>query len=96
MKETDTSMIYTDDSVVPDLRTIDKDEKDDVIGFVNSARGNFIISQALYYAIKELDKITDVRYREESNIHDMKYLLDNAFDIFPMVTDSDKTMKGDK
>ena len=93
MKETDISMIYTDDKIVPDLRIIDEDEKDDVIGFVNSARGNFIISQALYYAIKELDKITDVRYREESNIHDMKYLLDNAFDIFPIVHEA---MKGDK
>jgi len=43
--------------------------------FSNSPRGKFIQAQALYYGIKKLCEVEGI-LREESNISDMKYLLD--------------------
>ena len=43
--------------------------------FANSPRGKFIQAQALYYGIKKLSEVDGV-LKEESNIADMKYLLD--------------------
>jgi len=43
--------------------------------FASSPRGKFIQAQALYYGIQKLCEVEGV-LREESNICDMKYLLD--------------------
>ena len=43
--------------------------------FADSPRGKFIQAQALYYGIKKLSEVEGV-LKEESNIADMKYLLD--------------------
>ena len=43
--------------------------------FAASPRGKFIQAQALYYGIHKLCEVKGV-LREESNICDMKYLLD--------------------
>ena len=59
----------------------DEAKKDE---FLDTPRAVFIISQALYIAIKELEKVPKP-YAETSNISDMKYLLENAFPIYPEV-----------
>lgn len=58
-------------------------KKDELSDFVNSMRGTYIISQALYYAIRELESVPEGR-RELSNIHDMKYLKEHLFNMFPI------------
>ena len=54
--------------------------------FAVSPRGKFIQAQALYYGIKALCEVTGVM-REESNISDMKYLLDTAYPGFEGIFD---------
>lgn len=48
---------------------------------LNSMRGRYILSQALFYAIRELKKIKGV-HRENSNIADMELLRENFFNIY--------------
>jgi len=48
------------------------------VEFAASPRGKFIQAQALYYGIKALCEVKGVM-REESNISDMKYLLETAY-----------------
>ena len=55
-------------------------ELHEAIEFAESLRGNYILGQALHYAIKELEKVP-VPYREVSNISDMKYLRDNLYNF---------------
>ena len=52
--------------------------------FLNSMRGQYIVSQALYHAIKVMEQVPEP-YTEVSNIKDMKYLMDNLFPIFKAV-----------
>ena len=49
--------------------------------FLNTIRGQYIISQALGHAIKRLEAVVIPHEREVSNISDMKFLRDN---LFPM------------
>ena len=49
-----------------------------------SMRGQYIIGQALYIAIKELDKVPGAM-KEVSNIEDMKLLM---YNLFPMNKDT--------
>ncbi len=49
--------------------------------FVNSMRGRYIISQALFLAAKLLKEVEEP-FRESSNIADMEFLIDNAFPLF--------------
>ena len=65
----------------------------ETIEFANSIRGQYIISQSLWYAINELKKVKKP-YREESNIEDMKFLMDNLFDIFPTLKEQIHLAKG--
>ena len=55
-------------------------ELDKAIAFAESLRGNYILGQALFYAIKELEKVPSP-YREVSNISDMKYLRDELYNF---------------
>jgi len=50
----------------------------DVLKFLGSPRGQYIIGQALAIAVKELEK-EDEPLREKSNIEDMKFLGENLF-----------------
>jgi hypothetical protein len=59
------------------------EEKKKISDFVNSMRGTYIISQALYYTIRELESVPEGR-RELSNIKDMEYLREHVFNIFPI------------
>jgi len=56
----------------------------EAIEFMGGMRGQFILSQALYIAVQELEKVP-LPNREASNISDMKYLLDNLFTIYKHV-----------
>lgn len=66
-------------------------KKDDVTEFVNSPRGHYIISQALCVAVDEL-RSRPQRERQNSNIQDMEYLIENAFPIYRSVNSWDKAM----
>ena len=55
-------------------------ELDKAIEFAESLRGNYILGQALFYAIKELEKVPSP-YREVSNISDMKYIRDELYNF---------------
>ncbi len=55
-------------------------ELNKAIEFAESLRGNYILGQALFYAIKELEKVPSP-YREVSNISDMKYIRDELYNF---------------
>jgi len=49
---------------------------------LQSARGNYLISQALSIAVEQLRKV-EQPYREESNAQDMEILLEILFPLYP-------------
>lgn len=53
-------------------------EREKAIEFLNSARGQWILTQALCVAIDTLEAVPHP-LTEVSNIADMRYLLDNLF-----------------
>ena len=56
----------------------------DAYNFLNSERGHYILAQALTLGIEKLEEVDGV-YREESNILDMKYLLESLFREYAMI-----------
>ena len=58
------------------------------LSFLFTMRGRYIISQALYYAIRELESVEPKVFQELSNIKDMKYLREQLFD-FPDIAFQD-------
>jgi t-SNARE complex subunit (syntaxin) len=61
-----------------------KDTQKEAIQFSASFRGQYIISQALYHAVKVLREVP-APHTELSNIEDMKFLLANLFNIYPQL-----------
>mgnify|MGYP003657124065 CR=1 FL=1 len=59
------------------------------VQFLNSMRGRYIMAQALYYAIKELESIEGI-HKEQSNIVDMKFLRDELFNFPKEVFENDQ------
>ena len=55
--------------------------------FADSPRGKFIQAQALYYGMKKLSEVEGV-LKEESNIADMKYLLDVLYPGYENIFDT--------
>ena len=53
--------------------------KDAAIEFMQTMRGQFILGQALYIAMAELEK---AKYPELGNIADMKFFMDNLFPLY--------------
>ena len=49
--------------------------------FFNSWRGRYIVGQALYLAVQEIESRPSEK-QEPSNVADMKYLMDNLFPLF--------------
>jgi len=49
--------------------------------FVNSARGQYIIGQALHLAVESLSTV-EPSLRENSNIEDMEFLIESAFPMY--------------
>jgi len=57
---------------------------DDAMQFVNTERGHFILSQALFLALQSMEKRPSEK-REYANEADMKFLLKNLFMIYPAI-----------
>ena len=51
----------------------------DVLVFITSQRGRYLLAQALRLAIEELDSVGPDYMKEVSNIEDMKYMLHSDF-----------------
>ena len=51
----------------------------DVLVFITSQRGRYLLAQALRLAIEELDSVGPDYMKEVSNIEDMKYMLQSDF-----------------
>jgi len=66
--------------------------KKDVKEFINSPRGHYIISQALCLAVDQL-RSSPARERQDSNIQDMEYLIENAFPIYRSVEKMSEEVK---
>ena len=52
--------------------------------FLGSMRGQYIVSQALCIAVKEMSKVKEP-HTEHSNIADMNYLLETLFPIYRLI-----------
>ena len=63
----------------------------DAYNFLNSERGHYILAQALTLGIEKLEEVDGV-YREESNILDMKYLLESLFKDYAMILQIQKEL----
>lgn len=61
-----------------------KEKQEEAVKFLHCMRGQYIISQALYTAIKAMEKKPKI-HREVSNISDMQFLLDNLFPIYKSI-----------
>ena len=59
-------------------------DKDQAIEFASSMRGQYILSQALWHAIVKLNEVPEPM-KEESNISDMEFLLDEVFPMYKEV-----------
>jgi hypothetical protein len=58
------------------------ESKERAFELLGSARGQYIVSQALFLAIEKLESIEPEVMREVSNIADMRFLLENLFPMF--------------
>jgi len=59
------------------------------LSLLNSPRGHFIISQALYVAVETLKKVKPP-HREESNIEDMEILMETLFPLYKYVKEAER------
>ena len=51
--------------------------------FYVSARGQYIVAQALYYGIRTMKSVEPEVMQEKSNIADMEYIREHLFSTFP-------------
>jgi len=61
----------------------------EAVEFLNTLRGKFLISKALYLAIQNLESES----AHQKDITDMKYLIDNLFPLYKKVVESDAVAK---
>ena len=59
----------------------EEDKFNDAMRFLSSVRGRYIVAQAFYFAIKELESVEPEVNQQKSNISDMKYLRDELFNF---------------
>lgn len=63
-------------------RPIDQEEqREEALTFLCSLRGRYIVSQALYHALKALGSVQPEVRQEKSNMADMQYLREVLFDF---------------
>lgn len=55
--------------------------QDKALEFLFSMRGRYIVSQALYHALKALGSVQPEVMQEKSNMDDMQYLRDMLFNF---------------
>ena len=63
------------------MRMKPKTRKERAKSLLDSIRGHFIVSQALFLAIKSIEK-RPFRHQEPSNVEDMQLLLDEIFPLY--------------
>ena len=63
-------------------------KKEIALQLLQSARGSYLISQALSIAVEQMRKV-EPKYREESNIQDMEMLLETLFPMYVVVRKSE-------
>jgi len=51
--------------------------------FYDGERGQYIMAQALYYAIRTMKSVEPEIMQEKSNIADMEYIREHLFSTFP-------------
>jgi hypothetical protein len=73
--------------------------QDKALEFLFSMRGRYIVSQALYHALKILGDVQPEVMQEKSNMGDMQYLRDTLFDFpdfafEPIDPETLETLKG--
>jgi len=61
-----------------------KEKQIEASEFLQSMRGQYIVSQALCLAVKEMSKVKEP-HTEHSNIADMNYLIDTLFPICRLI-----------
>ena len=61
------------------------EKKEMALKFLSSARGQYIMSQALFLAINRLQSVQPEVMQETSNIADMQLLLQELFPIYGLV-----------
>jgi|TARA_Y100000310_G_scaffold45214_1_gene42169 hypothetical protein len=76
---------------------MNKEEKTDALrekaaALFSSWRGQYIISQALYKAIKVMEKVEPPVMRELSNIEDMKLIMEGLFPMFMSIAMAEEAM----
>lgn len=59
-------------------------QQDAAVEFLFSGRGRYIVSQALYHALRVMGDVKPEVYQEKSNMDDMWYLRETLFN-FPDV-----------
>jgi t-SNARE complex subunit (syntaxin) len=69
-----------------------KDTQKEAIKFAAGFRGQYIISQALYHAVKVLREVP-APHTEHSNIEDMEFLLTHLFNIYPSLQEQQEDQK---
>jgi hypothetical protein len=69
--------------------------KEDAIQFLFSARGNYIMGQALYTAIEKMNS-APAKKKETSNIMDMIYIMNTLFPMYKELANYQKSMKENK
>ena len=62
---------------------IEKQIKEKACSFASSTRGQYIIGKALAIAFEQLNAVKGI-HREESDMDDMQYLIDNLFEMGAM------------
>jgi len=70
------------------------DKKEKAAALFNSWRGQYIISQALYKAIKAMEKVEPPVMRELSNIEDMKLIMEQLFPVFMAIAKAEEAVRG--
>jgi hypothetical protein len=61
------------------------EKKEMALKFLYSARGQYIMSQALYLAIAKLQSVQPEHMQERSNIEHMQLLLQELFPLYGLV-----------
>ena len=75
-------MTHSSPEVSPELEAQQKHEQEEAFEFTNSIRGQYIVSQALYYAIKTMEAVQPEELQESSNIADMRYIREGGLPLF--------------
>jgi len=83
------------DDSIRSLQAI-SDERKKALEFYVSPRGQYIMAQALYYAIRAMKSVEPEVMQEKSNIADMEYIREHLFSTFPDMIFQTQSLAGSK